>query len=111
MDLFVHKNRNVVVKRETDAVVEDGKVLVSFVVLADTVVGQARRGRKPNYDLAISTADLVAVDSPSAELLAKAEKALTGLQAAAEETSEVQNTPSEVQAEADATASFDPTAA
>lgn len=105
MELYIHKNRNVVVKR--DEPTEDGKALVSFVVLADTVVGQARRGRKPNYDVAVSASDLVAVESPSDELLALATKALTAMPAASEEvvaeteTAEVESTDS---------ASFDPNA-
>lgn len=106
MELYVHKSRNVVVKREGD--VGTDKALVAFVTLSDSVVGQARRGRKPNYDVAVLVSDLVAVESPSAELLARAEKALTGMVAVEDEV--VTNSPAEVQAEAEATASFDPTA-
>lgn len=80
MELFTHKNRNVVVKREDSA--PEGKALVSFVSVAESVVGSARRGRKPNYSKPVALSELTAVESPSEELLAMATKALAGFASA-----------------------------
>lgn len=85
MELFVHKNRNVVVKRGDDG----DKVLVSFVGVAEGVEGSKRRGRHPNYNkLAVKPSELVAFEAPSAEWMERAEMALSPVVENASESSE-----------------------
>ena len=73
MEMYIHKGRNVVVKRG-----ENGdKWDVAFVGVADSVDGQKRRGRHPNYwKNPVKATELVVFESPSSEWTRKAEMAL-----------------------------------
>lgn len=79
MELFTHKNRNVVVKRA-----EDGdKMQVAFVGVAEHVAPKNRRGRHPDYSKWVKNSELVALETPSSEWLQMAQVALSAPQAAA----------------------------
>ena len=72
MELFIHKNRNVVVKRAGNG----DKAQVAFVGVAEHVEGSKRRGRHPDYSKPVKNSELVALETPSAEWVQMAEAAL-----------------------------------
>lgn len=70
MEMYLHKNRNVVVKRAN----EGDKMFVSFVGVAENVEGSKRRGRHPDYSkTAVKASDLTPFQA-TAEWLARAER-------------------------------------
>ena len=73
VQLFLHKNMNIVVAKSEE---ENGKVSVAYVGKDPTLPPAKRRGKRPAYSEPVSVSELVAMENPSEDLVKRAEVAL-----------------------------------